>query len=206
SKREECGFIAQIKNAYMCNQCDTMYDKHKMANWNWSNTGYGNCPVGEEIPEETPKEYQERLWSLILEYQEDFLGECISQKHYLEAIGTLSIQIYEQLRFLITKKIKGLGSIPLDRRNRRYNVTLEVIKAMKDYQLCRYSLIYDLISESEFEDLEKFREMRNDFTHSFDRRDNHTEQEIIEQMDKIKVIERRISEIVKRYNILDNLS
>jgi len=205
AKPDECGFISEIRGAFFCNQCDTMYDKEDMANWNWSTTGYGNCPVGVEVPEESPEEYQERLLSFLLVYREDFLDECISQNHYLEAIGTLSIQIYEQLRFLIIKKIKRLGSIPLDSGNRRYNITLEVIKAMKDYQLCRHALIYDLITEPEFEELEKFRELRNDFTHSFDRRNKHTEQSIMRQINKIKVIERRISEKVNRYRILNGL-
>ena len=206
AKPDECGFISEIRDAFFCNQCDTMYDKNKMANWNWSNTGYGNCPVGEEIPEETPEEYQDRLFNFLLKYEEDYLDKCIQQKHFLEAIGTLSIQVYEQLRFLIIKSIKQMYSIPLDNTNRRYNITLKVIQRLKDFQLSEYSLIYNILSGEEFKKLEKFRDLRNDFTHSFDRRNGHTEQDIIEQIDKIKIIERRISEKVKRYRILNNLS
>jgi hypothetical protein len=201
---EDCGFIAPIKDAYFCNDCDTLYDKENMTNWNWGNIWYTNCPVGKEMPE-TPEEYQERLLEFLLAYKEDYLEECISQKHYLEAIGTLSIQIYEQLRFLIIKQIKKLNSIPLDSQNKRFNTTLEVVKAMKDYQLCRYSIIYDLISELEFKDLESFRELRNDFIHSFDKRSKHTEQGIKEQIDKMKIIERRIKQEVNRYGIVHRL-
>lgn len=206
AKPDECGFISEIKNAFFCNQCDTMYDKYKMANWNWSTVGYGNCPVGEEIPEETPEEYQDRLLNFLLKYEEDYLDKCIQQGHFLEAIGTLSIQIYEQLRFLIIKSIKQMYSIPLDNANRRYNVTLKVIKRLKDFQLSEYSLIYDILFGEEFEKLEKFRELRNDFIHSFERRENHTEISIKSLIEEIKIIERRLREVVNRYRILNGLS
>ena len=201
---EDCGFIAPVEDAFFCNDCDTLYDKNYMTNWDLGDIWYANCPVGKEILESS-EEYQERLLEFLLAYREDYLAACISQKHYLEAIGTLSIQIYEQLRFLIIKQIKKLNSIPLDNQNKRYNITLEVIKAMKDYQLCRYALIYDLISETEFKDLEKFRKLRNDFIHSFDERAKHTELGIKEQIDKIKIIERRLKDDVNRYGIIQRL-
>ncbi len=49
----ECGVIQEIKDAYMCLDCETMYDAAIMANWNWGkDCSWMYCPVGETVAEE----------------------------------------------------------------------------------------------------------------------------------------------------------
>ena len=79
SKPDECGLITDVKNASFCNKCNTIYDEKNMANWNWQEEWYVDCPVGKSSIEEeqTPEEYSETLLDLMSEYSEEYINECL---------------------------------------------------------------------------------------------------------------------------------
>ena len=191
SKPDECGFISNIKNALFCNQCDTMYDKEKMANWNWSTITYGNCPVGKEVSE-TPEEYGKRLLFFITKYGESSLDDLFSKGYYLEAIGTLHIQISEELRLLLTKRIKEHERIPLDLEDSRYKKVLKWIEELKDHNLYEISYIFSRITKKELDQLTELNSLRNAFAHSFDKRKNYSELKIRNIIGNAKKVERRL--------------
>lgn len=201
---KECGFIISIKGAYFCNDCDTLYDNKYMTNWNWGNVWYATCPVGEEY-EETPEEYSEKLLSFLVKYEETKVDECLNKGYYLEAIGTLHIRISEQLRFLLIKKVKGHENIPLDYNDERFKKVVEWVKDLRDYDLYRISYIFNRINKEELGDLNGFNKLRNRFSHSFSKRELYSEKQIKGIINKVKEIERRLTEEVKTYGLINNL-
>ncbi len=207
TKPEECGFISEIKDAFFCNQCDTMYDKDNMTNWNWSNTGYGNCPVGKEISEESPKEYADKLIHFILDYQEDRIDECLEKEYYIEAIVYLHRQIFEELRHLLLKKVKGDNNIPLEESDPKYKQVVPFLKNMTDDTLRRMAFIYGRINKPESGDIRALNTLRNQFVHAWNskERERRSDQEIKNILEKVKIIERRLNIECKKYGIVDAL-
>lgn len=192
----DCAIVSKIENAFMCNDCDTMFDNKKMENWDWQPEGFGNCPVGKEVPE-SPDEYADQLYLFIRKYDENEVNECMNQGHYLEAIGTIFIQISEQLRFLMVKRIKEHESIPLDPVNLKYKSVLKQIKKMNDYQLYEFAFIFGRISKKEYAQLEALRKLRNKFSHSFEEREQYEDEHIKQIIDDSKPIEKRLRELVE---------
>ncbi|MCX6814293.1 MAG: hypothetical protein NTY20_01415 [Candidatus Aenigmarchaeota archaeon] len=149
--------------------------------------------------QDTVETYTKRLFSFITKYDERKVDECIAKGFYLEAIGTIFIQISEQLRFLLLKRIKGHENIPLDEGDPRYKKVLELIKKMKNFQINDYALIFNRINESEYKKLNRLRELRNDFSHSFDEREKYSELKIKRIINDAKMIERKLRHMVRQY-------
>jgi hypothetical protein len=174
----ECGFIAPVKDAYFCNDCDTIYDDRKMTNWNWGNVWYGNCPVGKEV-EETPKQYGDRLYESLSKYNEQKIRVCLEQKYYIEAIIELHRHIFEQLRYLLIKKIKGIESIPLDENDSRYRKVVILLKEMNDSSLLDFAFIYKRLTEEERGKIKELNTSRNVYVHAWlkERRRKYSEKQ-----------------------------
>jgi len=145
----------------------------------------------------TIERYSTDLFNLITSYREDKVDECISQGHYLEAIGSVFIQISEQLRFLLVKRIKGHENIPLDLENYRYKSVLKLIKEMNDYQLNQLAFILGRIDKREFDHLNRLRKLRNDFSHSFEKRKKYSEDEIKKIINNSRKVERKLRGLVE---------
>jgi hypothetical protein len=164
SKLDECGFISVIKNALFCNQCDTMYDKNKMANWNWNSVEYGNCPVGEEISEETPEEYSESLLDLMSTYSEEDIDNCLRDGHIIEAVVITQKHLAEQIRIILIRKIMGESNL----ENKEKQVKMvSFLKELKEEQILEISLIYDIINIEQKSKIKAINTLRNKLCHAF---------------------------------------
>jgi hypothetical protein len=195
------GYISKITDAFMCDSCDTMFDEHTMANWNWQSTGFGNCPVGKEVVE-TPDNYYSELYYFINKYKESDVNNCMAQGHYLEAMGTLFIQISEQLRFLLIKRIKEHEAIPADPKDSRYVRVWKQIRSMKDYQVYDFALLLGRINQEEYRKLNKLRDARNDFSHSFEKRNKYSEDELRDTISEAQKVEQRLRQEVATRSLL----
>jgi len=188
SDSEDCGYVEGIKNAFMCNDCDTMFDDKEMVDWNTNDCAC--CPVGERVPEETPEEYAQKLYTFITEYSQTKINDCIRDGYYLEAIGSLHIQLSEQLRFLLIKRIKGHENIPLSKKNNRYNEVVTWVKGLKDFQLYVVAHIFARIDDDEKGQLNALNTLRNNFSHTFEKRKDYSDtciQNIIKDAQKIEI-------------------
>ncbi len=157
-------------------------------------------PHGKKI-EETPREYANNLMFFISKYKEAEIDSCISNGHYLEAIGTLHIQISEQLRLLMIKRIKGLESIPIDYNDRRFKKVIKTIKWMKDSELYDFAFIFKRIDEIQYNKLKQLNALRNDFSHSFKERKKYSEKQIKTIINKSKGVEKHLANLVREANV-----
>lgn len=191
-KTDECGFIAPVKDAYFCNDCDTLYDKKNMTNWNWSEDWYGNCPVGEELPEveeeQTPEEYSESLLDLMSEYNEVDLNKCISNNRIIEAIIILHRHLAEQIRFLLINKIREAEDIKPSKVDKRYEKIVDILKEMDDVDCFGFAFIYDIINNEQKGDISALNTLRNIFVHAFNikKRQKYSDNEILIIIEKAK--------------------
>ncbi len=131
-------FVSKMRGAFFCHKCNSMYDKEKIVDW--EKYEFHNCPVGEEY-DETVKEFTASLLHLLSEYDEDKIDECLSKNFYIEAIVYLHRHVFEQLRYLLIKKIKGAENIPLNEEDRRFKEIVPFIKNMADSTLLRRGLM-----------------------------------------------------------------
>ncbi len=136
--------------------------------------------------------YSDKLLSFLVQYEESRINKALAEGHYLEAIGSLHIQVSEQLRFLLIKKVKRHENIPLDYCDKRFKTVLEWIKNLKDAELYKISYVFHRISKKEWEELNGLNTLRNKFSHSFEERKKYSEQKIKSIIDKAKLIEKRL--------------
>lgn len=158
-----------------------------------------NCGHEEERNvdvDETPEEYSQKLVSFITQYESHKILGLLEQKYCLEAIGTLHIQISEELRFLLTKRVKGHENIPLDEEDNKYKNVLEWIKNLKDYNLYQISYIFGRITKEERTKLITLNTMRNKFAHSFEDRKNYSKKLIKQIVEENMIIEERLNQEV----------
>lgn len=153
----------------------------------------------ERNKEVTVESYSQDLLFFITKYTENKIDECISKGYYLEAVGNVFIQISEQLRFLMVKRLKEHEGIHLDLRDERYGSVLKVIKEMKDYQLHELAFVLGRINKRELDQLNRLRKLRNDFSHSFEKRKKYSDEKIVEIINKSRKIERRLKNLVANY-------
>ena len=205
-KLEDCGLVVRVAGVWMCDDCNTIYDDKKMTNWNWGDTWYGNCPVGRELaeeePEETPEEYADKLKDKFSEYDESRVEECLSEGFYTEAIVFLHRHIFEQLRYMLAKRIKGTENIPMDEEDPRYKKITKLLKRMKDFSLNDFAFIYKRIDEGTHAGLGELNSLRNTFVHAWNREDieekypDRTIQKILKHAIRIeKKLKRRIDDM-----------
>lgn len=190
-------FISKVKGAFFCHGCDFIYDKYKMVDWNKYDF-FGGCPVGKEY-DETPEEYSEKLYSFLIEYDEIKTNKILDEGYFLEAIGCLHIQISEQLRFLLIKKVKGDVNIPLDYSDNRFNAVVDWVKSLKDYNLHQISYIFKRINKNERDDLHSLNNLRNKFAHSLSERKCFSDRQIKNIIKKSQEIEKRLKVECEKY-------
>lgn len=200
SEHEGGEMIIGVQDAWFCWECNSLFDDKKTVDFD-SYSLHG-CPVGEEQSphegeQESAEEYTARLSAYITEYSEEKINDCLEKGYFLEAIGTLQIQISLQLRFLLIKKIKGENNIPLDYENERFKKVLEWLKQIKDYELFRIAYIYERIDERQICLLTEFNKIRNRFVHSFQQRKINTENKIKSSINHIKEIESFLSQKIR---------
>lgn len=198
---EKCGFISTVKDAYFCNDCDTIYDSKNMTNWNWGNIWYANCPIGRELPEtpeieETPEQYRDRLHASLTEYKEEKIRKCLEQKYYIEVIIELHRHIFEQLRYLLIKKIKGAENIPLDDGNPKYKRVVALMKEMNDFSLIDFSFIYGRVDEEQRGMIKELNTLRNAFAHAWmkESRGKYSENKIKSIIENAMAIEANLAQ------------
>jgi hypothetical protein len=126
----------------------------------------------------------------------------MAQGHYLEAMGTLFIQISEQLRFLLIKRIKEHEAIPADPKDSRYVRVWKQIRSMKDYQVYDFALLLGRINQEEYRKLNKLRDARNDFSHSFEKRNKYSEDELRDTISEAQKVEQRLRQEVATRSLL----
>lgn len=163
--------------------------------------------IYEEEDYEEPKEYSDNLIAFILNYQEDKIEECFNKKYYIEAIVYLHRQIFEELRYLLLKKVKGDNNIPLEESDPKYKEVVPFLKYMTDETLSRMAFIYGRIDKIELTKIKTLNTLRNQFVHAWKskEREQRKENEIKDILDKLKEIERKLNLECKKYGIIDNL-
>ena len=72
----------------------------------------------------TPKQYTENLLSSISNYNKERVKKCVKRRYYVQAIDDIHIQIYDELKFLLIKKIKRLTQIPIDENDLRFKLII----------------------------------------------------------------------------------
>jgi hypothetical protein len=163
--------------------------------------------IYEEEDYEEPEEYSDDLIAFILDYQEDKIEECFNKKYYIEAIVYLHRQIFEELRYLLLKKVKGDNNIPLEESDPKYKEVVPFLKRMADETLNRMAFIYGRIDKIELGKINALNTLRNQFVHAWNskERELRKEDEIKDILDKAKEIERRLNLECKKYGIVDSL-
>lgn len=152
-----------------------------------------------QVPQ-TIEEYSTSIIHFLTTYTPRYVDECLSNSHYLEAIGSIHIQISEQLRFLITKNLKRYSAIPLDSSDKRYSKLIEVMSNLNFAELCDFTFILGLIDSNEYGDLKSFNTLRNKFSHSYEKRKDYTERSIKTLITKARKIERELSRKMEFYH------
>ncbi len=133
-------------------------------------------------------------------YSEDKIRNDVKDKRWLEAIGTIHIQLTEELKYLFLKQTKTSFTIPLDNDDRRYKKITELMKGMRSKEVFDFALVFNLIKESEYDKLITFNTLRNDFSHSFKKRAKYPEEKIQRSIEDMIKLEKILSVKVKSYS------
>lgn len=152
------------------------------------------------------KKYTENLLSRISKYDESKIHKCIESKYYVEAIDNLHIQIYEELQFLIVKRVKHLNNIEIDENDPRFPLVLNMFRRIEGKALFDISFIFGRINVSQYNTLIKLNTMRNVFSHSFEKRANYKEREIISTLNKAIEIEKLLENAVNQTKLTGDFS
>lgn len=137
----------------------------------------------------TSEQYAKILLSSILEYDKERVKKCVRLKYYVQAIDDIHIQIYDELKFLLIKKIKRLAQIPIDEKDPRFKLVINIFERAEGKELFGLSFIFENIDVKQYYVLMKLNAMRNTFSHTFKERARYQNHEIINTIKKAMDIE-----------------
>lgn len=159
-------------------------------------------PLGAEY-----KEYSRFLYDLTTtRYSQERVEDAVKRGYFVEALTDLNVEITNQLRFLLIKKIKGLNNIPLDATNERYNKILNLIKRMTTELTIQYSYIFQRIDNREYSILTELNTARNKFDHTFSQRKSLPESKIRGLVKRAIKIQYRLSEMVTQERLTGEIT
>lgn len=207
-KDHEGGEITNIvEDAWYCEDCNALFDEKKIVRLD--EYTYHGCPVGKELPEDyyEMKDYEgglKKLNILISKYDEEKIKDCLSREYYLEAIGTMHIQISRLLRYSLIIKMIDSGNIPLqydDKKFKKITAWLIGKAAIGDEKLYNIAYIFNEIDSNENQAVTFLNSIRNTFAHSFRGFSKYTNKQLTGAIDKVKPIEQRLREKCLKFDI-----